>query len=234
MRSPAESGVLKLVAFDMDGTLVDTVSSWAAVHAHFGDHNDEGLRLFNAGSIDDHEFLRRDIQVWWRHQPDLTMDDLEEILAGVRLMPGARTLLDALRGARVTTVIVSGGIDVLARRVARELGIDVALANGFRVDATGRLTGEGIIRVPIRGKEAVLQKIQDDLGIRPEETASVGNSEIDVGLFRRSAVGVAFLPEDDAVRKGATFVVEEKDLAKVVPLLLPDGSGAPPRSPQDF
>ena len=217
--------MLRLVAFDMDGTLVDAKSSWAAIHDHFGDHNDEGLRLFNTGQIDDHEFLRRDIAVWWRHRPDLTMDELEEILDRVPLMPGARPLLQALRGAHVTTAIVSGGIDVLARRVARELGIDVALANGFRVTAEGRLTGEGIIRVPIRNKEAVVRKLQDDLGIAPEETASVGNSEIDVGMFRRSAIGVAFLPEDDLVRKGATNVVEEKDLARLIPILLPGSAG---------
>jgi phosphoserine phosphatase len=226
--------VLRLVAFDMDGTLVDVVSSWAAVHAEFGDHNDEGLRLFNAGAIDDHEFLRRDIAVWWRHNPDLTVDDLEAILGRVPLMPGARPLFDALRSAHVTTAIISGGIDVLARRVARELGIDYALANGFRVDGAGRLTGQGIIRVPIREKEAVLRKLQDDLGVDPEETGSVGNSEIDVGMFRRSAVGIAFAPEDDAVRKGATAVVEEKDLARLVPLLLPGAPRTAPSRPQDF
>jgi phosphoserine phosphatase len=226
--------VRRLAAFDMDGTLVDAVSSWAAVHEHFGDHNTEGLRLFNAGDIDDHEFLRRDIAVWWRHNPDLTMDDLEAILAEVRLMPGAHALFDALRAAGVTTAIISGGIDVLARRVARELGIDVALANGFRVDASGRLTGEGIIRVPIREKEAVLRKLQDDLGIGPDQTASVGNSEIDVGMFRRSSVGIAFVPEDDAVRNGATAVVEEKDLARLVPLLVPSGAGRAAPKPQDF
>jgi phosphoserine phosphatase len=223
--------VLRLVAFDMDGTLVDAKSSWAAIHAHFGDHNDEGLRLFNTGQIDDHEFLRRDIAVWWRHRPDLTMDELETILDRVPLMPGARPLLAALRGAHVTTAIVSGGIDVLARRVARELGIDVALANGFRVTAQGVLTGEGIIRVPIRDKEAVVRKLQDDLGIAREETASVGNSEIDVGMFRRSAIGVAFLPEDDLVRKGATHVVEEKDLARLIPILLPGSAGKPAEPP---
>ncbi|MCI4321152.1 MAG: HAD-IB family phosphatase [Thermoplasmata archaeon] len=217
--------MLRLVAFDMDGTLVDAKSSWAAIHAHFGDHNDEGLRLFNAGQIDDHEFLRRDIAVWWRHRPDLTIDELEAILDRVPLMPGARPLLEALRGAHVTTAIVSGGIDVLARRVARELGMDLALANGFRVTAQGTLTGEGIIRVPIRNKEAVVRKLQDDLGILPEETASVGNSEIDVGMFRRSAIGVAFLPEDDVVRQGATNVVEEKDLARLIPILLPASGG---------
>lgn len=224
----------KLVAFDMDGTLVDVKSSWAAVHDHFGDHNDEGVRLFNEGKISDEEFLRRDIAVWWKHAPDIDIEDLEAILATVPLMPGAVELLAGLHKARVRTAIVSGGIDVLARRIGRELGIDIVLANGFRVDRNGRLTGEGIIRVPIREKERVLAKLQADLGVAPSETASVGNSEIDVGMFKRSSVGVAFLPEDDVVRKGATEVVEEKDLARVLPLLLPDGGAGRAPGPQDF
>jgi phosphoserine phosphatase len=223
--------VLRLVALDMDGTLVDVASSWAAVHEHFGDHNDEAVALFNSGKIDDQEFLRRDIRVWWKHRPDLRIDELEAVLDRVPLMPGARPLLEALRGAHVTTAIVSGGIDVLARRVARELGIDLALANGFHVAADGRLTGEGIIRVPIKDKYTVLGRVQEELGIAPSETASVGNSEIDVGMFRRSAVGVAFLPEDDEVRRGATHVVEEKDLARLVPLLLPSAERVPARQP---
>ena len=33
-----------------------------------------------ASEIDDHEFLRRDIEVWWRHRPGLTIDELETIL----------------------------------------------------------------------------------------------------------------------------------------------------------
>ena len=205
----------------MDGTLVDVASSWAAVHDHFGEHNAEGLRLFNENRIDDLEFIRSDIRIWWRHAPDLAIEDLERILSDVPLMPGARALLDGLHARGVRTAIVSGGIDLLAHRIARELGIDLALANGFRVTADGRLTGEGIVRVPIHGKEAVLADLQDRLGFAPEETASVGNSEIDVGLFRRSAVGVAFLPADDLVRRAASRVVEEHDLSKVLDALEP-------------
>lgn len=211
--------MLRFVAFDMDGTLVDVSSSFAAVHEHFGERNPEGLRRFLANEIDDEEFIRSDIIIWRRHAPDLAIEDLERILDKVPLMPGARTLFDGLRAQGVRTAIVSGGIDLLARRVARELGIEVALANGFRVTPEGRLTGEGIVRVPIHGKEQVLSALQLQLGISPEETASVGNSEIDVGLFRRSRFGVAFLPEDDAVRRGASAVVRERDLAKVLDAL---------------
>ncbi len=211
--------MLKLVAIDMDGTLVDVASSWAAIHHHFQDHNGDGLRDFLAGKIDDHEFIRSDVRIWHRHAPDLTIDDLEAILDRVPLMPGAATLISGLRARGARTAIVSGGIDLLARRIARELGIDLSLANGFRVDEAGRLTGEGIVRVPIYGKEGVLAGLQHQLGIRVEETASVGNSEIDVGMFRRSRVGVAFLPEDEPVRRGATHIVTDKDLGKVLETL---------------
>ena len=221
--------MLKLVALDMDGTLVDVASSWRVVHDHFGDHNDEGLRLFLANQIDDHEFIRMDVRVWWKHAPALSIDDLERILSDVPLMPGAHELIDGLhrRGAR--TAIVSGGLDVLAKRIAGELGIEIALANGVRLDSEGLLTGEGIVRVPIHGKERVLAALQDQLGITPEETASVGNSEIDVGLFRRSRMGVAFLPEDDAVRSAATAVVTERNLAQVLASLERFAGGSPPQ-----
>jgi len=203
----------------MDGTLVDVPSSWRVIHDHFDDHNDEGLRRFLANEIDDEEFIRMDIRVWWRHAPALTVDDLERILAPVPLMPGAAELVRGVHALGARTAIVSGGLDLLARRIARELGIEVALANGVRVHSDGRLTGEGIVRVPIHGKEKVLADLQRQLGVTPAETASVGNSEIDVGLFRRSRVGVAFRPEDETVRKAATAVVTERNLARVLAAL---------------
>ncbi len=217
--------MLRFVAFDMDGTLVDVASSWAAVHAHFGEQNADGLRRFLANEIDDEEFIRTDVAIWRRHRPDLDIQELERILDGVPLMPGAGELFRGLRSRGVRTAIVSGGIDLLARRLARDLGIDVALANGLRVTSAGRLTGEGIVRVPIHGKEQVLAGLQRQLGLLPEETASVGNSEIDVGLFRRSRLGIAFAPEDEVVRQAADRVVVERDLTVVLEAL--DGFPAP-------
>jgi phosphoserine phosphatase len=159
------------------------------------------------------------VRIWRRHEPELRVEDLEAILGTVPLMPGASRLISGLKSWGARTAIVSGGIDLLAHRIARELGIDLVLANGFRVDQDGRLTGEGIVRVPIQGKEGVLAGLQHQLGIRVEETASVGNSEIDVGLFHRSRVGVAFCPEDEAARRAATHIVTERDLGRVLDAL---------------
>lgn len=212
--------MLRLVVFDMDGTLVDVASSWAEVHRYFDDHNAEGLQAFMENRIDDAEFVRSDVRVWWRHHPTIALSDIDRILATVPLMPGARELLGGLAARGLRTAIVSGGLDRLADRIARELGVGIVRANGLATDAQGRLTGEGIIRVPIWQKERVLRELQEALGIAPSETASVGNSEIDVGLFRRSRIAIAFRPEDDRVRAAATAVVASGGLEQLLPLLL--------------
>jgi phosphoserine phosphatase len=211
--------VIRLVAFDLDGTLVEAPSSWGWVHRSFGESNDDSLRLFLEGRIDDAEFIRRDIRLWWKHRPDISVDDIEAILADVPLMPGARALFDGLHERGILSAIISGGIDLLARRIGRELGIPYVLANGFTVDASGRLTGGGHIRVPIKDKESVLAQVQRQLGVAPPDTAAVGNSEIDVGMFRRARLGIAVRPDDDIVRRAASVVVEDGDLSAILAVL---------------
>ncbi|MCI4352312.1 MAG: HAD-IB family phosphatase [Thermoplasmata archaeon] len=222
---------IKFVAFDMDGTLLDVSSSWAEVHRFFGDENTQALQLFLDDEIDDQEFMRRDLALWHRHRPHISEQDLVSILASVPLMPGAHELFDALHARGIRTAIVSGGLDVVAQRIGRELGIDRVLANGFVLDGHGRLTDEGIVRVPIKRKGDVVAGLQREFGLSVAECAAVGNSAIDVAMFERSRIGVAFLPEDDHVRRRATHVVTEKDLRQVIGPLTDDRVGRGPRSP---
>jgi phosphoserine phosphatase len=223
---PLNEPPIRLVAFDMDGTLVDTISSWAAIHRHFHDSNEEALRAFMEDRIDDEEFVRRDLALWRKHKPDIALRDLEEILSTVPLMPGARELVQGLHDRGIVTAIVSGGLDTLAARLQRELGFPYIFANGFFTDGQGVLL-RGNIRVPVKQKETTVRALQARLGIPPEATAAVGNSEIDVGMFRASRIRVAFAPDDDIVRAHATHVVEGRDLREVLPILLGSGRDAP-------
>ena len=55
---------IKLVVFDMDGTLLEPRSSWAIIHDHFGTDNSEMLQQYIDHKISDKEFVKADIELW--------------------------------------------------------------------------------------------------------------------------------------------------------------------------
>lgn len=206
----------KLVVFDMDGVLADTESSWVYVHRHFQVNNDHSLHAYLKGEIDDLEFIRRDIALWKAKEPGVTEGRIDDILSEVPIMPGAKETVSALKGRGVRTAIVSAGIDLLSRRIARELGVDMELANGLSTDGTGRLSGEGVLRVKLMDKGDSVVEAARALGADLSETVAVGNSRYDVSMFERAGRGIAFQPMDGFVRDRADAVVEEKDLSLIL------------------
>jgi phosphoserine phosphatase len=211
--------VARLVAFDMDGVLVDSESSWVHVHRHFHVSNDTSLERYLRGEIDDLEFIRSDIKLWLQKEPGITAERIEEILSDVPLMPGAKEAVKGLKESGFKTAIVSAGIDLLSKRVERELDIDLQLANGFVLDGDGRLSGEGILRVRLMDKGDAVAKAGRIIGASKKDIVSVGNSKYDVSMFERSSLGIAFCPSDDEVRKKADAVVEHKDLADILDVI---------------
>lgn len=201
--------------FDMDGVLADVQSSWVYMHRHFKVNNDHSLYAYLRGEIDDLEFIRRDIRLWMDKEPNISRRRVEGILAGVPLMPGASEAIGRLRKMGVTTAIVSAGIDLLAERIANELGIDHQVANGLVVDERGRLTGEGILRVRLMDKGDAVSDVAARFGVARKDIVSVGNSRYDVSMFDRSGKGIAFRPSDENIREMADAVVED-DLSSIL------------------
>ncbi len=206
----------RLVVFDMDGVLADAESSWVFVHRRFGVNNDHSLEAYLRGEIDDLEFIRRDIRLWMEKDHELTVSKIQDILLDVPLMPGARETVKTLRDRGIKTAIVSAGIDLLAERIADELGVDVDIANGLITDNRGRLSGEGILRVKLMDKGDSVSEVAARLDVPQGQVVSVGNSRYDVTMFDRSGMGIAFMPSDDHVRNNADAVVEEKDLRGIL------------------
>ncbi|HEV8361634.1 MAG TPA: HAD-IB family phosphatase [Candidatus Thermoplasmatota archaeon] len=210
----------EVVFFDMDGTLTDRVSSWEWVHRRFGLDNKANWEAFLRGEIDDEEFVRRDIALWKSAHPQgLHLDTIRDALSDIPLVPGARELIDALHRDGAHTIIVTGGLDLLAERVCQELGIREHVGNGLCADAQGYLLDEGVLRVPVKDKGRPVRHLLARLGIRPERAAAIGNSHQDVAMFQACGLGVAFDPIDEGVRHGADVVIEEKDLRHAIPHL---------------
>jgi phosphoserine phosphatase len=209
-----------LVAFDMDGVLVDYTSSWTWVHEHFNVNNEASLVAYIEGRIDDREFMRKDIELWLALKKDLCRQDIDEILRPVPIIAGIKETIAGLHRHGMKCVIVSGGLDFTARRIAETNGFDDYIANSVECDASGRLTGEGVLRVELTNKKKALQKFQERYQASPERTVAIGNSFVDVSMFSASELSIAFNPIDDFVEKNADVIVRSKDLRDVLPPIL--------------
>lgn len=215
----AEGRGLDLVLFDMDGTLVEG-SSWELLHEAQGVSNEHNWLRYQRGELDDLEFIRSDIALWRIGGREVHVDDLARALDRAVIMDGAREVVAGLRERGIATCIVSGGLDLLARRVCLELGIDMYVANGIRLRESGHVDGEGILYVEIRDKGKASRDILRKLGVAPERAAAVGNSAFDVPMFRACSFGVAFNPSDHVVRRAARHVVEGQDMRPVLTALV--------------
>ncbi len=206
----------RLALLDMDGVLVDTPSSWVTVHRHFGVDNSGNAKLFYEGKIDQLEFMRSDIMLWKAVKRDVSLKDLEELFSTVPMMPGCRETIAALKRQGMRTAIVSGGIDILAERIASATGIDTAVANGLEADSNGLLTGEGILRVDIKDKSKCASQIMREAGVGKDECIAVGDGPSDLSLFRSAGRCIAFNPWNSSIEAEADFVVRTKDLREIL------------------
>ena len=77
----------------------------------------------------------------------------------------------------------------------------------------------GRYQVQMHGKGSIVRMLQRRLGVSKANTASVGDSMGDVGMFQESACAVLFNPWDDRPRKHAHHIIEEKDLNIVLDLI---------------
>ena len=172
----------------MDGTILEEDSSWVALHKHFGTTRTgkRGLKLYTDGKIDYTEFMRRDIASWPKN---LAIDEVDRILSKYRIRKEAPETVNRLKdlGAKVT--LVTSGIDILAERVAQDLGIDSWVANGLETTPSGRLAGTGIGRVDASRKDIAYLGLLKRLGIRRENTIAVGDTIYDLRFLKSARMG---------------------------------------------
>ena len=177
-----------LAAFDMDGTVLRHDSSWAAVHRRFGtEHRGAAsLKLYSEGKINYREFMRRDIASWPK---GVTRRQVEEILSGYVLRDDSRYTIDELRRRGIKTALITSGIDILAKKVAEDLGMDHWVANGLRFDRAGVVQPEGVGRVDPTRKDRAYLRLLKKLGVPSDRTIAVGDTVYDLRFLKSAALG---------------------------------------------
>ncbi|MDG7007371.1 MAG: HAD-IB family phosphatase [Nitrososphaerota archaeon] len=179
---------IRLAAFDLDGTVLEHNSSWVAIHKHFGTEHEgaTSLRLYTEGKIDYREFMRRDIGSWPK---GVTKDEIRGVLSGYRIRREAPEVFEALRSKGIKTALVTSGIDLLAKEVARELGIDHWLANGLRFNKSGVLLPDGIGRVDPTRKDLAYKRLLAKIGVPAKTTIAVGDTIYDLAFLKSAGLG---------------------------------------------
>ena len=140
------------------------------------------LDRFLRGEVSDEEFMADDIGLWKSVQSDIHRDELMRCYQGVKLMTGARELVEALQARGIIVAIVSAGVDLLIGSIAKLLKVDDWISNGFQYDEDGFLLDEGIVRVPAHHKDDMVEKLVRIHNLDPSEIVSVGDNHTDLSM----------------------------------------------------
>jgi phosphoserine phosphatase len=206
---PAEHRRKKLLIADMESTIItceclDELAELVGIRDKIADIT---ARAMN-GELDFESALRERVGLL----KGLPESSLQKVMdEKVRLMPGAKELISAMKQEGAYCMLVSGGFDFYASRVAQMLGFDEWRANRLEIE-NGVLTGNVI--APILGKEAKLQALNEScakLAIAPEEVLAVGDGANDVPMLLGAGLGVAYHAKPN-VRAQAKHKIDHADL----------------------
>ena len=208
---------LRLVVFDVDGTLMKVVSSWQFLHEQLGtwDRGKQYAEQFFRGAITYEDWARLDASLW----RGLKLERVRQIVDSIPYTYGAQDVITTLRRNGFKVVLLSAGLSLVTERIEREIGVDDSLANDLKVE-DGLLTGEVKPNVSVDNKDAALLRMLKKFDLRIDECAAVGDDETLIPLFETVGLSIAFNPRSRVVEERADVVVKGEDLREVLPFLL--------------
>jgi phosphoserine phosphatase len=218
---PLRLADFKLVAFDMDSTLiniecVDEIADAAGRKAEVAAITDAAMR----GEISDYkDSLRRRVALL-RGVP---MAALERVYAQhLQFNPGVERFVAACQAAGLKTLLVSGGFTYFSDRVRQRLGLDFARANVLEFDAAG-LTGRLVDRpwgdiVDGSEKRRVVLEVCELMGVAPEQAIAVGDGANDLPMMAVAGLSIAYHPKP-AVRELAMVSIMRGGMDRALELL---------------
>ncbi len=210
----------KLVAFDMDSTLiniecVDEIAAAAGRKAEVAAITEAAMR----GEISDYkESLRQRVSLLAGIAAS-ALDDIYE--QRLQLNPGVETFVAACRAAGLKTLLASGGFTFFSERVRQRLSIDYARSNVLEI-SNGKLTGRLVDQpwgdiVDGEQKRRTLLEICTQLAISPKQAIAVGDGANDLPMMGEAGLSIAFHAKP-AVRERAMVSVVEGGMDRVLAL----------------
>ena len=218
---PLRLADFKLVAFDMDSTLiniecVDEIAAVVGRKAEVAAITEAAMR----GEIADYkDSLRRRVALL----KGVPVTALDEVYARrLQINPGVDRFVQACQQAGLKTLLVSGGFTFFSDRVKHRLKLDFARANVLEMD-NGVLTGRMVDRpwgdiVDGAEKRRVLLEVCELMGIAPTQAIAVGDGANDLPMMSVAGLSIAFHGKP-AVREQAMVSVSSGGMDQVLDIL---------------
>jgi phosphoserine phosphatase len=206
---------IRLVVFDLDGTLTPVDSLWSYLHEAFGtwEYGKIAAQKYRRGQISYTEWAETDSQYW----AGTPLKQVFQMLEKIPYREGVRQVFHELKLRNVKTAIVSAGLSLLTDKIGLELGADLTLSNELQTN-DGRLTGGIVVKVAVSEKREIIEKIASQLRVPLSGVALVGDRAND--LQNPECLKIAFRPKDEAAREVADIIVEDDDLSRILPYLI--------------
>lgn len=217
----------KLVAFDMDSTLiniecVDEIADAAGRKAEVAAITEAAMR----GEITDYkDSLRRRVALL----QGVTVQHMEQVYTQrLQLNPGATELVSACKKAGLKVLLVSGGFTFFTDRIRDRLGIDFARSNVLEVETgptCGTLTGRMLDQpwgdiCDGAEKRRTLLEVASLMGIDMAQTMAIGDGANDLPMMGVAGLSVAYHAKP-AVREQAMVAINQGGLDRLLELVRP-------------
>ena len=218
---PLSLSDFKLIAFDMDSTLiniecVDEIADAAGRKAEVAAITEAAMR----GEIADYkESLRQRVALL----KGVTVAHMEQVLTQrLQLNPGAADLITACKNAGMKVLLVSGGFTYFTDRVRDRLGIDFTRSNVLEVQ-NGVLTGHMVDQpwgdiCDGAEKRKMLLETCTELGISPKQTIAMGDGANDLPMMGEAGLSVAYHAKPK-VREQAMVAIDSGGLDRLLEVL---------------
>jgi phosphoserine phosphatase len=217
----------KLIAFDMDSTLiniecVDEIADAAGRKAEVAAITEAAMR----GEITDYkDSLRRRVALL----KGVSVAHMQQVYdQRLQLNPGAAELVAACKKAGLKVLLVSGGFTFFTDRIRERLGIDFARSNVLEVQETpnnGVLTGRMVDQswgdiCDGAEKRRTLLEVASLLGIAPAQCIAMGDGANDLPMMGVAGLSVAYHAKP-AVREQANVAINEGGLDRLLEVVRP-------------
>ena len=222
---PLQLRDFKLIAFDMDSTLiniecVDEIADAAGRKAEVAAITEAAMR----GEIADYkESLRQRVTLL----RGVTVRHMEQVYnERLQLNPGAAELVAACQAAGLKVLLVSGGFTFFTDRIRDRLGIDYTRSNVLELEAgpdgdvlTGRMVDQpwGDICDGAEKRKMLLETCAH-LGISPKQAMAMGDGANDLPMMGEAGLSVAYHAKP-AVRAQAMVAINDGGLDRLLTLL---------------